>query len=130
MLRVGTAQLLVSHLGPELVCGRGRGEHGAPVGVPGLVKQPQLVAEPVQSNIIYISSILYIYLLSIYQVFYLFIYYLSIKYFIYFIYYVCDLLASCCVPSAATAMSYSSLSGSWCRRKRRKLWPSALASTV
>ena len=72
MLRVGTAQLLVSHLGPELVCGRGRGEHGAPVGVPGLVKQPQLVAEPVQSNIIYISSILYIYLLSIYQVFHLF----------------------------------------------------------
>ena len=59
MLRVGTAQLLVSHLSPELVCGRGRGEHGAPVGVPGLVKQPQLVAEPVQSNIIYISSILY-----------------------------------------------------------------------
>ena len=60
MLRVGTAQLLVSHLSPELVCGRGRGEHGAPVGVPGLVKQPQLVAEPVQSNII--SSILYNYL--------------------------------------------------------------------
>ena len=35
------------HLAPELLCGRGRGEHGAPVGVPGLVIQPQLVTEPV-----------------------------------------------------------------------------------